>query len=147
MDQCCSEIVKHAKMCHYLFGVCYETSIAFFMNTGLFPPDKDQIWTDELNWLPIPIHSKPWDIDYTLQPDPIPCPRYDRALQNAFNSPEMKAKLNQISEATMARVLENAGYDKGSMMEIFNIWSNSWVEQMENKTFVDILKMQINCSL
>lgn len=86
-------------------------------------------------------------MDYTLQPDPIPCPRYDRALQDAFNSPEVKAKLNQISEATMARVLENAGYDKGSMMEIFSVWSNSVIEQMENKTFVEIFKMQINYSL
>lgn len=33
---------------------------------GLFPPTNDQLWSNEIMWQPIPIHTKPVAIDYDL---------------------------------------------------------------------------------
>lgn len=33
---------------------------------GLFPPSTNQIWNEHLDWLPIPVHTEPIDLDYRL---------------------------------------------------------------------------------
>jgi len=31
---------------------------------GLFPPEKSQVWNDDLLWQPVPVHTEPLDSDH-----------------------------------------------------------------------------------
>lgn len=43
---------------------CHMT--AQLLLTGLFPPVKEQKWTSELPWQPVPIHSSPRNLDNVM---------------------------------------------------------------------------------
>ncbi|RZF40050.1 hypothetical protein LSTR_LSTR002453 [Laodelphax striatellus] len=43
---------------------------------GMFPPAKDQKWTEELNWQPIPIHTVPASMD--MVNGKAKCPKFNR---------------------------------------------------------------------
>lgn len=47
---------------------------------GLFPPTDDEVWNEELDWQPIPIHSVPSEEDYLLNSF-VQCPRFGEYFQ------------------------------------------------------------------
>lgn len=118
---------------YYLFFRALVSAAANL--AGLFPPDKDQLWTDELHWLPIPIHTKPKHLDETLAAV-RPCPRYDRTFRDLLESSEFKAQLEKIDD-TIKRVQKYSGFKNDSIGNIFEVWDNSLVEKLENKTLVN----------
>lgn len=88
---------------------------------GLFPPDKDQIWNDEIpNWLPIPIHTIPEELDHILASE-RPCPRYKEARKEQFTSHEFMANCNQAKEH-MKTIEENSGLKNITCMQMFMVW-------------------------
>lgn len=44
---------------------------------GLFPPTGEEVWNNELNWQPIPIHTMPLNEDYLLNSF-VKCARFDQ---------------------------------------------------------------------
>lgn len=34
---------------------------------GLFPPNGEQIWNENIDWQPVPVHTVPLKYDYTLR--------------------------------------------------------------------------------
>ncbi|XP_017135084.1 venom acid phosphatase Acph-1 [Drosophila miranda] len=57
---------------------------------GLFPPENTPMeWNLMLNWQPIPILAEPEETDVCLRMK-VPCPRYDEAVLEVMNSPEVK---------------------------------------------------------
>lgn len=61
---------------------------------GLRPPSASEIWLPGLNWHPIPIHSTPRELDKLIVVKKK-CPLYDRELQNAYASEELKMVNNK----------------------------------------------------
>lgn len=57
---------------------------------ALFPPNGSDVWHKDLPWIPIPVHTKPLEQDYTLH-GPHGCAKYD-ALFKSFlqESPEVR---------------------------------------------------------
>lgn len=100
---------------------------------GLFPPEKDQIWNDEIpNWLPIPIHTIPLELDYTIASE-RPCPRYKKAHKEDFKSPEFKAFFNQAKEHVKT-IEENAGLTNVTHWEMFGVWDTLNAQMNANLT-------------
>ncbi|OWF55488.1 prostatic acid phosphatase-like [Mizuhopecten yessoensis] len=53
---------------------------AYCVLSGLYPPNgTDQQWNPDLNWQPIPVHTKPLDEDFLLNMR-APCPRFTELL-------------------------------------------------------------------
>lgn len=103
---------------------------------GMFPPEKDQIWTDELQWLPIPIHTKPQKLDYTLAAE-APCPRYDRALNDLLESMEQNVEHGEMREI-FNRIQLLSGLKNASLFGMFGVFDSSIVAKTENRTLVPI---------
>lgn len=57
---------------------------------GLYPPTGSQIWNNNLQWQPIPVHVYPSSIDYLTNGGMNPCPAYDKAYSAYLQSDEMK---------------------------------------------------------
>lgn len=52
---------------------------------GLYPPEGNQIWNENLKWQPIPIHTRPKDMDGMLAQEK-PCPEYKRLWDHQLKS-------------------------------------------------------------
>lgn len=64
---------------------------ASVLAAALFPSkNNDEVLNENLPWKPVPIHSVSYEEEFLLKSEK-PCPRYNRAKQQHFNSPEMNA--------------------------------------------------------
>lgn len=61
---------------------------------GLFPPEGQQIWNDDIQWQPIPVHAVPSHLDYVLIKGK-PCDRKEYAQMNLENSPAYTGTFEQ----------------------------------------------------
>lgn len=61
---------------------------------GLFPPSDDQVWMEQLNWQPVPIHSVPLNQEHLLAWH-IPCPRFMSLFTNYTQSAERKSLIEK----------------------------------------------------
>lgn len=57
---------------------------------GLFPPTQNQLWSKNILWQPIPIHTIPVKMDHVLAAKKL-CDRYKFLMNEHFNRPEYKA--------------------------------------------------------
>ncbi len=61
---------------------------------GLYEPEGEQIWTSELRWQPIPVHTRPVDTDYlTAGGVPSSCSSYQKAYAKYLQSPDVQNKI------------------------------------------------------
>ncbi|XP_058801272.1 testicular acid phosphatase homolog [Phymastichus coffea] len=66
---------------------------------ALYTPVGEQKWNDDLNWIPIPIHTVPRFLDILTHSRD--CPKYLQKLKEVFNSEYMKSsQLDAIVRAT-----------------------------------------------
>lgn len=100
---------------------------------GLFPPEKDQIWNNEIpNWLPIPIHTVPEELDHIVAAE-RPCPRYKKAMDDQFNSAEYLALVDTAKEH-MKTIAKYAGYADVDHFKMFFVWDTLNTQQFANLT-------------
>lgn len=64
---------------------------------GMFPPSGQEIWNNELNWQPIPIHTKNPTEDYVLG-DPGNCPKFYQLFKQFTESSEFKYENKKNSD-------------------------------------------------
>ncbi|XP_031636654.1 lysosomal acid phosphatase-like [Contarinia nasturtii] len=62
---------------------------AELLAAGMFPPSGNEIWNDELDWQPIPIHTKHISQDY-VHGYFNNCPQYEQLYRKFTESPEFK---------------------------------------------------------
>lgn len=99
---------------------------------GLFPPGKDEIFNDELRWIPIPIHTIPLKLDHYVGME-SPCPRYDEAFKDLLKSPEYVTAQNKVDRYIKA-IRENSGFQNPTVYDLHRVWDALRVEQLENLT-------------
>jgi len=56
---------------------------------GFFPPNGSQVWSKDIAWQPIPVHTVPVKTDYLLSTD-VPCPRYNKEMEKVYQSDYVK---------------------------------------------------------
>ncbi|XP_031632797.1 prostatic acid phosphatase-like [Contarinia nasturtii] len=114
---------------------------------GMFPPSGDAIWNDELNWQPIPIHTRDLTKDY-LTGSPFFCPRFEQLYNKFCDSPEFKyqsekhvdfikyleAHAGNISMPLLFQILE---MEKEKGLEL-PIWTR-YISHFTNDTMQQIL--------
>lgn len=98
---------------------------------GLYPPVANEIWSS-INWIPIPVHSIPEDMDNVLAAKKY-CPRYDYELRKVLNSPELK-KIEKENKKLYAYLTEKTGKKISSLRSIEQLYDTLFIENLYNKT-------------
>jgi len=118
---------------------------------GLFPPQGDQVWDEELPWQPIPVHTVPQDEDYLLSSH-AHCPRFaelQKEIESGDWMREIYAKNRDLFEYISLNTGENITnivkldyiYDSLLIESEFNLTLPSWTDQVfsvKNGTFKDL---------
>lgn len=98
---------------------------------GLFPPEKDQIWNNDIkNWLPIPIHTVPRELDHVVAAK-RPCPRYKNALKEQLKSAEFLALADSIKEHKKT-INKYAGFENADYADMIFVLDNLKKQQSAN---------------
>ncbi|XP_075226554.1 testicular acid phosphatase homolog [Lycorma delicatula] len=93
---------------------------------GMFPPEGNQIWNDQLIWQPIPIHSVPNTQDKILAPL-APCPRFWAEHKKVLS---LLSKLETPKDKKMYKYLTKyTGQNITSVCEALSIYDTLLVEE------------------
>ncbi|XP_055300677.1 prostatic acid phosphatase-like isoform X2 [Sitodiplosis mosellana] len=102
---------------------------------GLFPPQQNQVWNQEIFWQPIPVYSIPQSEDYLIKADDV-CPLYEKLLKEYENSPEVQAVIERNQE--LFEYLEkHAGQPIRDLEQLKDLHGTFIVEHSMNKTIPD----------
>lgn len=98
----------------YIRSTDYDRTLmsAQLVAAGLFPPSDEEIWNDQINWQPVPIHTNPLSQEHLLAWR-IPCPRFMYLFENHSKSLERKALIHKYKHS-------------------FELWGNYSGERIEN---------------
>lgn len=99
---------------------------------GLFIPHGKEIWNNNLQWQPIPIHTKP-EKDDALLAMKKPCPKYDILYKTMKNSPEI-VEINRKNKKMYEYLSENTGRKVTTMQDMEFIYSVLNIETIYNFT-------------
>lgn len=97
---------------------------------GFFPPLGDQIWNENLQWQPIPVHTMPAEMDYLLQMT-RPCPLLDYKLRLSLKSPGSKMYEDFI-KLGMTLAAKEANATIREYDDFGKIFDEILVEKMDN---------------
>lgn len=100
---------------------------------GLYPPKKEQIWNENLQWQPIPIHTRPVSIDGMVAADDRHCKKYDRLYQELMKS-ENSINFFKSKSSIFEYVSNHTGESKRTFLDITNFHDTLFIEQNYNLT-------------
>lgn len=102
---------------------------------GLYPPKGRDVWNEDLNWQPIPIHSVSEKNDYLIGGSVPHCVAYENALNDYARSAEM-LKFNGSVQPFYEYVSEHAGITINAPTALL-ILRDSWLcQSIHNLTYV-----------
>ncbi|XP_046742394.1 prostatic acid phosphatase-like [Diprion similis] len=96
---------------------------------GLYPPKDDQVW-DQLNWMPIPVHTTPVFEDSLLASRKY-CPKYEKELHNVLNSPPIQ-RINEDNKELYDYLSEKTGTLVKSVKDVSSIYDTLLVQDLFN---------------
>uniref|UniRef100_A0A914WSW4 Acid phosphatase n=1 Tax=Plectus sambesii TaxID=2011161 RepID=A0A914WSW4_9BILA len=102
----------------------YNRTIMSAMATmaGLFVPEGEQIWNEDIRWQPIPVHSRPRESDPMLWTN-RQCPTAEQLYREVVDMPEVKA-IEGENAGFLSMLSEKTGSDRplrlGDMWEIYD---------------------------
>ncbi|KAH8373386.1 hypothetical protein KR009_005029 [Drosophila setifemur] len=95
---------------------------------GLFPPENTPMeWNLMLNWQPIPIVMEPEETDARLRMKVV-CPRYDEAVLEVLNLPEVKQFHDENSQL-LQELSNHTGLNVTHAHDVTNIFISLQTEQ------------------
>ncbi|XP_019646427.1 PREDICTED: prostatic acid phosphatase-like [Branchiostoma belcheri] len=91
--------------------------------SGLFPPAGDQVWNPDIDWQPIPVHTRPVKTDEVLRPMDVPCPKYTKLTAEFLQTdPELK-RLEEENKEFLANVTRWANWS--SPQHVMDTWQTA----------------------
>lgn len=107
---------------------------------ALFPPEKSQVWNEELLWQPIAVHSIPKNMDFLIHAQEG-CARYLKAREEYEQFPENK-KLKEQNRELFEYVEEHAGEPVRTFEQLKDIHESLAIEYIRfNKSFVTAVEI------
>lgn len=102
---------------------------------ALFPPEKNQVWNEQLLWQPIAVHSIPKSIDFLIHAQEG-CARYLKAREEYEEFPKNK-ELKEQNRELFEYVEKHAGEPVRTLEQLKDIHESLAIEYIRfNKTFV-----------
>ncbi len=98
---------------------------------GLFPPKDSEIWNDNLQWQPIPIHTVPLRDDYLLAGEKR-CDRFDYFMLQYMNGSEYRGWFKKYREQ-ICFMEKHSGVKLPTMTKIFDLYDTLHVEKLNGK--------------
>lgn len=98
---------------------------------GLFPPKKTQIWNEDINWQPIPIHTIPHPMDTIIHVNKR-CEPYEYYYEQLMRSKEfllIREKYSWLFEYLSA----HSGQRIDSVMSVRHLYDTFKVHKIHDK--------------
>ncbi|GAB6019565.1 mitochondrial acyl carrier protein [Chamberlinius hualienensis] len=102
---------------------------------GLYPPSGDEIWDPEIDWQPIPVHSRPRESDYILSDKGV-CPKYKEYFRMVKNLPQLQ-QLNEENEDIFELASSNTGLIVNDIFSLNPITDYYYCSMCHNLTIPD----------
>lgn len=104
---------------------------------SLFPPFGDQLWNEDLQWMPIPIHTIPQDQDYILGVLK-PCDRFDFEMAKYTNTTAYTSIFADY-KAFIRHLEENSGKQLPRLLNILKLCDALSIERSRGFRYVVVL--------
>lgn len=98
---------------------------------SMFPPPEDKKLSEDLNWMPIPVHTMPIDDDYILAAQK-PCDRYDFEMQKIINGTMYKGLFKQ-HKPLLDYLEEHSGFKMTTISNVCFLYDALYTQQMKGK--------------
>lgn len=105
---------------------------------GFFPPTGNDVWNNQINWQPIPVHTMPESQDGILAAKKL-CPIYDEALKTLYKTEEFKTFDRQFTPIYKYLTL-HTGKKVDSIQSAQNIYNCLFIEELYNYTLPEWTK-------
>ncbi|XP_047432440.1 lysosomal acid phosphatase-like [Mugil cephalus] len=100
---------------------------------GLYPPSGRQIFTLDLKWQPIPVHTVPPNEERLLSYPLKDCPRYTQ-LMNETRHTEEFANVTAAYKDFLELVRNKTGLNKTDVESVWSVYDTLFCESRHNKT-------------
>lgn len=106
--------------------------------SGFYPPVGNDVWSESMNWQPIPVHTVPEKLDEVLAAKKS-CPVYDYELKKLYKSQEFRA-FDKKFKPIYKYLSDHSGKVVDSLQSVQNIYSCLHIEEIYNLTLPDWTK-------
>lgn len=100
---------------------------------GLYPPTGNQIWNNNLQWQPIPVHVVTSDSDYITNGGVVSCPAYDKAYNEYLQSDQGK-KLDRLAQPFYDYLSAALGTPIKDFLSVLLIRDSLYIQSIYNLT-------------
>lgn len=97
----------------------------------MFPPPDDKKLSEDLNWMPIPVHSMPMENDYILAAQKQ-CDRYDFEIQKITNGTMYKELLKR-NKPLLDYLQEHSGFKMKTLSNVTLLYDALYTQKMKGK--------------
>lgn len=99
---------------------------------GLYPPNKNDTWNENIKWQPIPVHTTP-ELEDNVLASKKNCPAYDYALKKLKKTKEFVA-LDEKYESLYKYLTLKSGRKIDSLETVQFLYDCLYIETLYNKT-------------
>lgn len=99
---------------------------------GLFPPNGNEVWSKDLQWQPIPVHTIPESLDHVLAAK-RPCPLFDYTMKKLRASDEFQA-LDKRYKPLFEYLTASTGKKVKTITDVQNLYNTLFIEDLKNLT-------------
>lgn len=99
---------------------------------ALYKPTDDEIWNDDLDWQPVPVHTIPSDVDYTLQCS-RKCRQYRKAYRRYEKRSEEVQKILDDNKDLLTYWSDECGLKLKKIKHVHKLYKTLSIERAQNK--------------
>jgi len=102
---------------------------------GLYPPEGVQVWNDNIAWQPIPVHTKPEEMDYYIDADSY-CPAYRKLFEAVQQSPALQ-EINAEYADLYYLATSETGYNVYDIFSLNKVYDSFYCDKCHNLAIPD----------